>query len=260
MARVDGNRESVGTGRLSTGDLLRLKRFETPAVYNGWEAITKHDPARGNFNLEPVVDYMPELGIMAGYAVTVVVEPSNPKHKENADAWTEYRQYVARIPGPKVVVVQDLDKPTPVGAFWGEVNSNTHRALGCVGSITDGAIRDVKDVAAAGFKILASRTCVGHAYSTPVRWNCEVSVFGCTIRPGQLIHADGHGFLVIPEEDQERVLDATEFLDRNECRYMIAAAKGAIGKSYDTALKEMGDASRQFRVEYDRKFGGKGEW
>ncbi len=246
--------------RLSAGDLLRLKRFETPAVYNGWEAITKHKPARGNFNLEQTTDYAPELGIVVGYAVTVVVEPSNPKHKTVATAWSEYRKYVASVPGPKIVVVQDLDKPTYVGAFWGEVNSNTHRALGCIGSITDGAIRDVRDVAAAGFKILAAGTCVGHAYSTPVRWNCGVEVFGCKVSPGQLIHADGHGFLVIPDEDQPRLLEATEFLDRNECRYMIAAAKNAAGKSYTQALEEVDEANRGFREEYDRKFGGEGEW
>ena len=59
--------------------------------------------------------------------------------------------------------VQDLDKPRAIGSFWGEVNSNIHRALGCVGTITDGAIRDVDEMTNAGFKALARRLCVGHA-------------------------------------------------------------------------------------------------
>ena len=60
-------------------------------------------------------------------------------------------------PGPKIVVIQDLDKPEVLGSFWGEVNASVHRALGCVGTITDGAIRDVDEMTAAGFKAIARR-------------------------------------------------------------------------------------------------------
>jgi 4-hydroxy-4-methyl-2-oxoglutarate aldolase len=98
--------------------------------------------------------------------------------------------------------VQDDDKPRVIGSFWGEVNANTHRALGCVGTITDGAVRDIDEMTNAGFKALARRLCVGHAHSVPVRWGCTVEVFGQTITPGQLIHADKHGFLAIPAADE----------------------------------------------------------
>lgn len=105
---------------------------------------------------------------MCGYAVTVVCEPSNRQHKiDNPDAWFDYRQYIADCGNvPKIVIVQDLDskKGYNVGAFWGEVNSNAHKALGCIGTITDGAIRDVDEMTNAGFKAIAKRLCVGHAH------------------------------------------------------------------------------------------------
>ena len=127
---------------------------------------------------------MPQMGPMVGWAVTLVVEPGNPVHKKNgAKLWSDYRRYVASVPGPKIVVVQDLDKPKVLGSFWGEVASNTHRAFGCVGTITDGAVRDVDEMTNAGFKALARRMCVGHAFSTPVRWGCEVEVFGVRVSP-----------------------------------------------------------------------------
>ena len=79
---------------------------------------------------------MPQMGVMDGYAVTVVIERANQQHRQtNTRAWSEYRRYVSQQPGPKIVVVQDLDKPRTIGSFWGEVNANTHRALGCVGTI-----------------------------------------------------------------------------------------------------------------------------
>jgi regulator of RNase E activity RraA len=247
--------------RMSYEALLELKRWNTPSVYNGWEAITTRNRAKGHFNLEETRDYMPQMGPMVGYAVTVVIEPSNPEHpRKNPNVWSEYRRYIAGRPGPKIVVVQDLDKPVFVGAYWGEVNSNTHRALGCVGTITDGAIRDVDEMCNAGFKALAKRTSVGHAYSVPIRWGCEVEVFGCSIRSGQLIHADKHGFLVIPEEDEAGLLEAVRFMDANECRTLIPAARATAGKSMEAILQEMDEAGRRFGEAARARFGDRGEW
>jgi 4-hydroxy-4-methyl-2-oxoglutarate aldolase len=172
---------------LTHADLLQLKRWNTPTIYNGWEQITQRNPGGDAFNLEETRDFMPQMGPMVGYAVTVVIEPGNRTHREaNPNGWQEYRRYIASVLGPKIVMVQDLDKPRVIGSLWGEVNSNTHRALGCVGTITDGAIRDLDEMTNAGFKALARRLCVGHAFAHPVRWNCEVEVFGRTVRPGDL--------------------------------------------------------------------------
>ena len=250
--------ESGNTSRrMSYSDVLELKRWNTPSVYNGWEAITTRDRTRGHFNREAPHDFMPQMGPMVGYAVTVVIEPSNPAYQRNPNTWSEYRRYVAGLPGPKIVVVQDLDKPHHVGAYWGEVNSNTHRALGCVGTITDGAIRDVDEMCNAGFKALAVRLAIGHAYSVPVRWNVPVEVFGCPVQPGQLIHADKHGFLVIPEDDEPGLLDAVRFMDANECRTLIPAARNTVGKTTDEILQAMDEAGKAFGTAARQQFGKK---
>lgn len=246
---------------LSHAQLLQLKRWNTPTIYNGWEQITAADACHTGFNLEETRDYMPQMGPMAGYAVTVVIEPGNPDHKTSApDAWLEYRRYVAALPGPKIVVVQDLDKPRVFGAFWGEVNSNMHRSLGCVGTIVDGAIRDVDEMTNAGFKALARRLCVGHAAVHPVRWGCEVEVFGTKIKPGQLIHADKHGFLAVPREDESRLLDAAQFMDANECLTVIPAARDSSGRSTEEILDRLAQAGREFGDAARAKFQRAGEW
>lgn len=246
---------------LSHPEILQLKRWNTPTIYNGWEQITAGDPAGDAFNLEETRDFMPQMGPMVGYAVTVVIEPSSKKHREeNGNAWSEYRQYVANTPGPKVVIVQDLDKPSVIGSFWGEVNSNIHRALGCVGTITDGAIRDVDEMTNAGFKALARRLCVGHAHVHPVRWNGEVSVFGRKVLPGDLIHADKHGFLAVSPQEQSRLLDAARFMDANECETVIPAARAAAGKSFGEILSSIDAAGEEFSRRAREKFGREGEF
>lgn len=113
------------TRRLTHGELLELRRWNTPTIYNGWEQVTKSDAGRDGFNLEETIDYMPQMGAMVGYALTVVCEPGNPAHRKN----------------------------NPDGA-------NVHRALVCIGTIVDGCIRDLDEMCYAGFKALARRLCV----------------------------------------------------------------------------------------------------
>ncbi len=249
------------TTQLTHSELLQLKRWNTPTIYNGWEQITQRDRTKDAFNLEETCDYMPEMGPMVGYAVTVQIEPSVPDHRTaNANAVREYREYIASQPGPKIVIVQDLDKPSTIGSYWGEVNANTHRALGCVGTITDGAIRDVDEMKNAGFKALASRLCVGHAYSHPVKWNCVVEAFGQTILPGQLIHADKHGFMAITAEEEAQLLEAAVFMDQNECQTVIPAARNIQGKSDAEILDQLSTAGQAFGAAAKKKFARDGEW
>ncbi|HIL68343.1 MAG TPA: RraA family protein [Verrucomicrobia bacterium] len=254
-------RETPEERSIAHADLLELQRWNTPTIYNGWEQITKHNNAADGFNFEETRDFMPHMGPMVGYAVTVVCEPSNPDHpKTNPDGWNEYRRYVASVPGPKIVVLQDLDKPDVIGSFWGEVNSNAHRALGCVGTITDGAIRDLDEMNHAGFKALAKRLCVGHANAWPIQWGCEVTVFGRTVQPGQLIHADKHGFIAVPHEDQSGLLEAARFMDANECKTVIAAARDVEGKTSEEILQALEQAGQDFGNAAKAEFGTRGEW
>lgn len=246
---------------LPLSELLQLKRWNTPTIYNGWEQITRRDVTRDGTNPEELRDFMPQMGPMVGWAVTLVVEPSNARHRAaNPKAWSEYRCYLASAPRPGIVVVQDLDKPRVVGSFWGEVSSNTHRMLGCVGTITDGAIRDVDEMTNAGFKALARRLCVGHAHVVPVRWGCPVDVFGQRIEPGHLIHADKHGFLAMLPEEAAHVLEAARFMDSNECNTVIAAVRGAAGQAVEETLKKMDDAAAAFRRATREQFPREGEW
>ena len=243
---------------LPLSDLLKLKRWNTPTIYNGWELITKR-PRTAGFNLEETRDFMPEFGPMIGYAVTVTIKPSTPG--SNPDAWAEYRKFVAAIPGPKIIVMQDLDKPDVIGSFWGEVSANTHKTFGCVGVIVDGAIRDLDEMKSAGFKALARRLCVGHAYASPVSWGEPVEVFGTRVSTGDLIHADKHGFLIIPEEDQPNILRSAIFMDNNECDTVISAALAydRVEEQIDIAGK-MNDSSKAFNKAAKDELGKEGEW
>jgi len=251
--------------RLDAGTLLKLQRFNTPAVYNGWEQITSRDASREGVNLVPLTDQMPEKGPMVGYAVTLVVEPSNPDHpRQNPQAWPQFWRYVSEQPGPKILLLQDLDQPHAHGACVGEVNGTILRALGCVGAIVDGAVRDVAEMRAAGFKTLSRQLAPGHAHGHPVRWGCPVEICGQAIAPGQLVHADQHGFLAIPPEDEAGLFEATAFMDANECDTLIGTARAATGLDMPELIARLEQAAASFGAKAADHFArgdrAGGEW
>ena len=138
-----------------------------------------------------------DLPVMVGYAVTATMRATgNVPVPDDEPLW----RHVLSIPAPRVMVVQDLDNPSGCGAFWGEVMSTIFSALDCEGTVTNGCVRDLKESHAIGFRYFAASVCVSHAY---VRWEdigVPVEVGGAIVRPGDLIHADRHGVLLIPNE------------------------------------------------------------
>jgi regulator of RNase E activity RraA len=114
-----------------------------------------------------------------------------------------------------MVVMQDIDAK-PIGSFWGEVNGNIHKALGCLGVITNGGVRDMNEVRAMGFQYLANTVLVSHAYVHLVEIDVPVTVGGLVVNPGDIIHADQHGAQVIPYEIAAQIPEAVAKIAASE--------------------------------------------
>ncbi len=214
----------VSEYNLTRGQIKALTRHNSPTIANAMGVLSQRKKTEG-FNRDPVIDFMPETGAMCGYAVTLQYQASK-EHNDWAVDYNKYLKWMDTLPEPKIVVLQDLDAPDGiVGSFWGECNANKHRALGCIGTITDGAVRDLSEMKNAGFKALARRLCVAPAYGKVVDFGNPASVFGCEIKTGDLIHADPHGFITIPPDVAESLDKCCLFYDRAELEYIITVAR-----------------------------------
>ena len=91
-----------------------------------------------------------------------------------------------KVPAPRVIVVEDLDDPPGLGSFWGEVNANMHKAMGCVGAVTNGSVRDLDEVEPLGFHFFASHIAVSHAYVHIVEVGTPVQHRRAHSAPGRL--------------------------------------------------------------------------
>jgi len=202
----------MATTLLTNDELERIRRYDTPTVANAIETFDVR-PRTAGFASSAIRSIFPGLGIMLGYAVTARARANQPSDGNySRHGWWDA---VAAAPSPRVAVIQDLDEP-PVGAFWGEVQANIHRALGCVGAVTNGGVRDLLEVEPLGFHYYAGSVMVSHAYVHMVDFGTPVSIGGLEIQPGDLVHADRHGVQVIPPEIARDIPAACEKIVAHE--------------------------------------------
>ena len=205
-------------------DLLKLTRFSTPTISNALELYESHRGEK-SCNRDETRDFTPHLGPMVGYAVTADYCASR-KAQRMKDRTVDLLRLIENSPKPCIVVIRDVDAPDGiVGAPWGECFSNICRALGAVGTITDGAIRDYSEMLRAGFHALARRLCVSHGCGRMVAVGKPVKVFGTTIRSGEILHADQHGFIIIPKECVPTLADTAVEFDRLEVEHIISPTR-----------------------------------
>lgn len=198
--------------------LQALTHFDTPTICNALEIVAPSRRLNG-YTVKPLVCPFPDLPPIVGYARTATIRATSASELPAAEQRARrsaYYEYVGTGAGPRVSVIQDLDGASVgYGAFWGEVNSAVHKALGCRGVITDGSIRDIPQWAP-DFQALAGSVGPSHAYVHVAAFGEPVSVAGMTVRSGDLIHADRHGAVVIPFEHAAQLPAAVDLCSRRE--------------------------------------------
>ena len=212
---------------LSAEILAALAAYDTPTICNAMEVVAPGRRLIG-FTTRPLVCPFPDLPPIVGYARTATIRATAASGLSPAEQQAQrlaYYDYVGQGAGPRISVIQDIDgAEAGFGAFWGEVNSAVHKALGCLGVVTDGSIRDIPQWAP-GFQALAGSIRPSHAQGHVTGFGDGVRVAGMTVRSNDLIHADRHGAVVIPHEVAARLPDAAELCGRREAP-ILAIARG----------------------------------
>ena len=197
----------------TNADLEVLKQWDTPTICNALEIVVPERRAIG-FTVEPMVALDPSAPPIVGLARTGTIRAKEKPRGSVADRLQWY-DYVADAELPTVVVLQDIDDRPGYGAFWGEVQSNIHKALGALGCVTNGSFRDMA-AWAKGFQMLGGRVGPSHAHVHLVAFGQPVSVFGMQAAHDDVIHADCHGAVVVPAETVTKLPAAVDLVARRE--------------------------------------------
>ncbi len=189
---------------LLSEDLQALQGLDTCTVSNAIERFEVRLRNAG-FADAGVQCMFKDFPPMVGYAATARLHSSEPpisgrSYEDRTDWWNS----ILRIPAPRIVVLEDLDKPPGLGAFLGDMHAGILRALGCVGFVTNGAVRELPRVRDLGLHLFAGNVAVSHAYAHIFDFGAMVKVGGLEVHPGDLLHGDQHGLLSLPEEIASR--------------------------------------------------------
>lgn len=214
------------TKPLSEADLAALANYDTPTVCNALERVAPERRGYG-YTRAHLHCARPAQPPIVGYARTALYRTMRPSALD-AEAQSEqdfaYFDYVSAGPRPGVVVFQDVDAPGHgSAAVFGEVMSYMHKAMGCIGLVTDGAVRDM-EAFVEGFQALSGGVAPSHGYYHIPAFGCEVNVAGMMVQSGDLIHADLHGAVIIPPEHAQAVVEASAALLQRE-KVIIDACK-----------------------------------
>lgn len=180
--------------------LKLLQEVDTPTVCNAIE-VAQGKRGFDDFTRGTMLCSAPGQA-MVGYARTAriqaVTPPSETPEVIKARRMAYYK-YMAEGPRPGIAVVQDMDVPNAIGAYWGEVNTNIHKAFGLNGALTDGVMRDLGDLPD-GFPVVAGSVGPSHGFVHVIDFDQPIEVLGMRVAPGALVHADRHGAVVIPDD------------------------------------------------------------
>ena len=211
---------------LSTEVLDALRALDTPTICNALEVVAPQRRAYGYTTL-PLVCPDPDT-VMVGYARTATIRAAAPSGRTREDDLAMrigYYRHMAEGPHPTVTVIEDIDASPGYGAWWGEVNTSIHSGLGSLGVVTNGSIRDLADWAP-GFGALAGSVGPSHAWVHVVEFAVPVTVHGMSVQPGDLVHADRHGAVVVPADIAVDVPAAAAEIAAAE-RVLIDAARSS---------------------------------
>lgn len=197
---------------LSAATLKKLAQFDTPTICNIIELFDIRPHSAGYMD-QRIQAAFPEMPPMVGFAATASFKSSSPPKAGNTYASLEAQvELFASLPGPAVVVFQDIDEP-PIGATFGEVMCSTYKGFGSVGLITSGGGRDLLQVKALGYPVFTGTTICSHAYCQTFDVGKTVMVGGLEVRNGDLLHGDANGVTNIPIELAAEIADvADEFI------------------------------------------------
>jgi regulator of RNase E activity RraA len=224
---------------LSASDLKLLAQYDTPTISNVIELFEVR-PRTAGYMDGRIRACFPEMPPIAGYASTATMRTAWPRGEGDVySGLDEQVAHFAELPGPAIVVFQDVDEP-PIGATFGEVMCASYRCFGALGIITSGPARDLDQVRRLGFAAFSNGVVCSHASSHITSVHQPVRVGGMEIRPGDLLHADANGVCSIPGSIASEVAHAAaEFMACESVCIDFAVAGNRDVKGYSEARQEM---------------------
>ncbi len=190
-------------------NIKKLIEFDTPTVANGVELMGIRDPATG-YTGPDVRALMPEMGVRVGVAVTARMDTTSAGTDDPPSLfkdWLRLMRDAAKGGMPVFALIEAVGPRSRYTVSLGDGMAILMRLAGAVGFMTDGGMRDLEGVREVGLACWAAGLSPMHGRLRWLDLNTTVIIDGMTVRPGDVIHADVNGSVVIPREVADQAYD-----------------------------------------------------
>ncbi|WP_438391871.1 hypothetical protein [Caballeronia sp. DA-9] len=194
-------------------DLHAIALWDTPTICNALEAISPERRHVG-FTTRGMICARPEMPMVVGLARTSIFRTREAARNGSIDL-PDYLDYLSAQGFPTVALAEDLDDQPGYGAYVGEISVAIHKALGAVGYVTNGALRDMKAMED-GFQVIASHAAPSHAHFHVLGFGGEVNIFGMQAAHNDVICVDYHGAVVVPRDAVKKLPETIQKVVDNE--------------------------------------------
>jgi len=248
-------------GSLSKTDFEKLRNLDTCIVSNAIERLKARLRNEGSIPGRVVRSIFPNLPPMLGYAATGRMRSTSAPvtgraYHENINWW----RYVASLPEPRIMVVEDVDDQPGAGALVGELHALIGLAIDCIGYVTNGSVRDLPEVEALGFQLFAGSVSVSHMYAHIAEYGQPVQIGGVKILPGDLIHGDRHGVQIVPASIASEIPEMAAHIQReeNELRRLCRSPEFSLD-ALEKKLQHLPGDGFEMPLDGNRRFSGRSE-
>lgn len=170
--------------------------------------------------IDPRIRPIYEGIMMCGRAFTIKATPSR-KNDQTVD--TDAKE--ACKPGDVVIIDGG---GTMEQTFWGENSATACKVRGAVGTVIDGACRDIASIRKMKFPTYCRFISPGISKGivSLTKFNVTVSCGDVSVNPGDIVLGDDDGVVIVPQEMAESVLEKTNAYGEVDRRVAQALLEG----------------------------------
>jgi 4-hydroxy-4-methyl-2-oxoglutarate aldolase len=219
--------DPMTSNHIEPGTLEQLRHLDSCSVANAIETfgVRLRNSGFADSTVRCIFEDFPPL---VGYAATIRVRTAEPPMEGDSYYYRlDWLDHLLSVPPPRALVVQDLDSHPGLGSFIGDVHANILQAVGCVGVVTNGAVRDIQAARALKFQMFAGNLSVSHAFAHLFDFGEPVEVGQMHVRPGDLLHGDRHGIQTVPIEVAQKIPAVAQRMNGEEREIIEFCRSGA---------------------------------
>ena len=190
-----------------------LTMFDTPTIANAMDSLQIKGRQFSGSSIRAVTAGGKAI---CGVAITATMKEQWGGNYSHVEPWMCFLEEIEKETLPVVAILKDESEIVGRDAMIGEGMSLAMRSVGAHAALCDGVIRDISAIREINFPVWANGLVADRGNIRFHQYQVPVNVGGMKVNPGDLIHMDENGAMVLPSDRVDEILASAADVNRNE--------------------------------------------